>query len=167
MGRGLEESEEAVRADQRRRRVGERVELQGRAGEEVAVEDDADFPGSVVHDAEGGDGAGGDAKGFLKPRGVREGEAPRAESLGEGPEVEKPLRREDDEPGSALPILEEKILAVAPRNMPCGDPRFAHGADRFVVECTGLDAEPGQEREQAWRVERSVLGVVGRHGSEF
>ena len=157
MTRLLEEAEEALGGDHRRRRVGERVELEGRAGEEVAVEDDADLPGSVVHDAEGGDGAGGEAEGFLELRGVREGEAPRAESFGEDPEVENPLRREDDEPGSALPILEEEVLAVAPRNVPCRDPRFAHGADRFVGNRAGLDAESGQEREQAWRVERSVL----------
>lgn len=167
MTRLLEETEEAFGGDHRRPRVGERVELEGRAGEEVAVEDDADLSGPVVHDAEWGDGAGGEAKGLLKLRGVREGEAPRAESFGEDPEVERPLRREDDEPGGARPILEEEILAVAPWNVPCRDPRFAHGADRFVVDRAGFDAEPGQEGEQARRVERSAFRAVGRHGTEF
>ncbi len=94
-----EEPEKAFGRDHRRLRVGERVELEGRAGQEVAVEDDADPPGFVVHDAEGRDGAGGEAERLQEPSGAREGEAARSERFGEAPQVEDPLRREDDEPG--------------------------------------------------------------------
>jgi len=167
VARLFEEAEEAFGGDHRRQRVDERVELEGRAGEEVAVQDDADSPESVVHDAEGRDGAGCEAERFLKPLVPREGETARAERFGEGPEIEEPLRWEDDEPGGAFPFLEEEVLAVAPWNAPCRDLRFGHGEDRVVGVGAGFDAEPGQEREEPGRVEGGVRRGVGRHGSGF
>ena len=55
----------------------------------------------------------------------------------------------------------KRFLQWHPGTCACRDPRFAHGADRFVGNRAGLDAEPGQEREQAWRVERSVQRGFG------
>lgn len=162
-----EEAEEAIGSDDRRLRVGERVELEGWPGEEVAVENDANSPGFVVHDTEGRDGAGGEAERLLKPPGAREGETARSERFGEEPEVEEPLRREDDEPGGPFPILQEEILAVAPGDMGRRDLRLGHREDRIVKERASLDAEPGQEVEEAGRVERGALRVVGRHGCGF
>ena len=125
------------------------------------------FPSPSFTTAKGETEPGATPRASLKPRGVREGEAARAESFGEEPEVEELLRREDDEPGSAFPILEEEVLAVASRNVRRRDLRLGHGEDGIVGNRAGLDAELGEKREQAGRVERSAVRVVGRHRCEF
>lgn len=164
MASSFEEEEEAFRRDDRRLRADEKVELQGRTGEEIAVEDDADHSPRVADDGEGSDGAGGDSELFLEPRGAREAESAGAEGIGEPLQVERLLLPEDDEPGGSAPLLEEEVLAVAALDVRRGGLRLGDGEDRLVVVGPHLDAECGEEGEEADRVERSVLRDVGEHG---
>lgn len=163
---GLEEAQEALWRDDRRLRVDERVELQRLGAKEIAVEDDPDLPSRVVHDGEGRHGAGGDAEPLRETLRAREREAPEAEGLGEAAQVERPVRREDDEPVRAAPLLEEEVLAVAPGHVSRREPRLGDGEDGVVLERPRFDAEHTQELEEAGRVVRAigvVCSFVGRH----
>jgi len=160
---GVEEPEEAIGGDDRRPGVHERVELEGGVREEAPVEDDADPAVRVVDDGEGGDGAGGDAEPLAEPLRAREGEAARAEGLGERPEVERPVLGEDDEPGRASPLLEEEVLAVTSCGMRRRDLRLGDGEDGIVIERPCLDAELGEPGEEARRIVRAGDGFVGSH----
>lgn len=163
MSGGFEEAEEAGRGDDGRPRIDERVELERLGVEKRAVEDHPDPSARVVHDGERGDGAGSDAEPLEEPPGAREGEPAEAEGVRQGPEVERPVGREDDEPRRAAPLLEEEVLAVAPGHVRRRDLRLGDGEDGVVVERPRFHAELREEGEEARRVVRGRVRCVGSH----
>lgn len=136
-----DEAQEVLAPDGSRGVVAQRMTVHQLAGDELRVEHVRDAVVGVVDDRQRRHRSGLDAEHLAQELGPAEGEPRRAQRLGETVEVNPLLVAAGDEPETALPVLEEQVLAVRAGEVAGVLLRFLDREDGRVVEGLGLDAQ--------------------------
>src|SRR5579883_2625659 len=152
-----DEAKQIARRYGGRRRVHERMVVEGVMAQHLGIEDKGNAMRGIVHQRKGRDAAGMNGEGSEEQVGAAEGETGRAQPLGERLEVDPTILEHDDQPQPALAVFEEEALAMPARQGPAQNDGFGDRMERRMAMGDMADVERVEAAEE----------IVGRprHGA--